>query len=92
MLVNAYWMEKDTQDHFNEFEPGVDQMVVSIDLTETGTVSGPHFIEGSLNIRGSQRISKYKVVQRDFHWHDISREEIWWQQGGTPAGTSIQTI
>ena len=67
MLVNAYWMEKDTQDHFNEFEPGVDQMVVSIDLTETGTVSGPNFIEGSLNIRGSLRISKYKVVQRDFH-------------------------
>ena len=44
MLVNAYWMEKDTQDHFNEFEPGVDQMVVSIDLTETGTVSGPQVL------------------------------------------------
>ena len=38
------------------------------------------------------RIIRCNVIQREFHIHNIDRNNMWWQQDGAPAHTSNATM
>ena len=66
--------------------------MVWVGLTRAGVVLGPHFAERNLDTREYLRIIRYHVIQRDFHVHNIDRNNMWWQQDGAPAHTSNATM
>ena len=68
------------------------QVMVWLRLTRAGVVLGPHFAERNLDTREYLRIIRYHVIQRDFHVHNIDRNNMWWQQDGVPAHTSNATM
>jgi hypothetical protein len=82
----------DPADHYVEFAQGADQVMVWVGLTRAGVVLGPHFAERNLDTREYLRIIRYHVIQRDFHVHNIDRNNMWWQQDGAPAHTSNATM
>ena len=45
-----------------------------------------------LDTREYLRIIRYNVIQREFHIHNIDRNNIRWQQDGAPAHTSNATM
>ena len=79
-------------DHYVEFAQGADQVMVWAGLTGAGVVLGPHFAERNLDTREYLRIIRYNVIQREFHIHNIGRNNMWWQQDGAPAHTSNATM
>ena len=79
-------------DHYVSFEQGADQLMVWIGLTGSGSILGPHFIQGNLNTQEYLRIVRYNVVQRDFRRLNINRLQMWWQQDGASAHTSNASL
>ena len=62
-------------DHYVEFAQGVDQVMVWVGLTRAGVVLGPHLAERNLDTREYLCIICYYVIQREFHIHNIDREQ-----------------
>ena len=80
-------------DHYVELAQGTDQVMVWVGFTRAGVVLGPDFAERNLDTREYLRIIRYYVIiQREFHIHNIDRNNIRWQQDRAPAHTSNATM
>ena len=79
-------------DHYIGHQQGATQVMVWVGLTGDGRLLGPHFIDGNMDSQEYLRIVRYNVVQREFGALGINPENVWWQQDGTPAHTSNQSM
>ena len=66
--------------------------MVWVCLTRAGVVLGPHFAGRNIDTTEYLRITRYHVIQRDFHTHNIDKNNMWWPQDRAPAHTSHATM